>query len=133
MVKVARKRIQADEGDVLALDPGIRMWDLAFSGLNVFHYLDHKRLEEAIQKTAAIIKIGGYFIGDFITPDHIRWYPNVVYSKDKKIISLRTPRLIEENGSMFQESEIINIDYREDMRINYAGKHRAIFATSSSE
>ena len=124
MVQVARKRIQADEGDVLALDPGVRMWDLAFSGLNVFHYLDHNRLEEAIQKTAAIIKIGGYFIGDFITPDHIRWYPNVVYSNDKKIISLRTPRLIEENGSMFQESEIINIDYREDMRINYAGRHK---------
>ena len=124
MVQVARKRIQADEGDVLALDPGIRMWDMAFSGLNVFHYLDHRRLEEAIQKTASIIKSGGYFIGDFITPDHIRWYPNVVYSADKKIISLRTPRLIEQNGSMFQESEIINIDYRDEMRINYAGKHK---------
>ena len=54
MVTEARKRIQADPGDVLHLDPSIRLWDIAFSGLNVFHYLDHTRLEEAIQKN------GGY-------------------------------------------------------------------------
>ena len=125
MVQEANRRIQADVGDVLTLDPSIRMWDLAFSGLNVFHYLDHARLEEAIQKTAAIIKPGGYFIGDFITPDHIRWYPNVVYSADQKVISLRTPRLIEEDGRMFQESEIINIGFLGgEMEVSYAGKHK---------
>ncbi|HHG83718.1 MAG TPA: methyltransferase domain-containing protein [Bacteroidetes bacterium] len=125
MVNVSRKHIQADVGDVLQLDPSIRLWDVAFSGLNVFHYLDFSRLEEAIQKTAGIIRSGGWFVGDFITPDHIRWYPNVMYSKDKRIISLRTPQLIEEDGRVFQESEIINIDFSgESMQINYAGKHK---------
>ena len=125
MVQEAKKRIQADVGDVLTLDPGIRVWDLTFSGLNVFHYLDHTRLEEAIRKTAAIIRPGGFFIGDFITPDHIRWYPNVMYSPDRKIISLRTPKLLEENGRMFQESEITNISFTSgQMEISYAGKHR---------
>jgi len=125
MVVEARKRIQADVGDVLTLDPSIRMWDVAFSGLNVFHYIDHTRLEEAIRNTAAIIRSGGYFIGDFITPDHIRWYPNVLYSKEQDIISLRTPRLVETGGSVFQESEIVNISFRDGrMRVSYAGKHR---------
>lgn len=125
MVGVAQKRIQADVGNILTLDPSIRTWDMAFSGLNVFHYLDFTRLEEAIQKTAKVIKSGGYFIGDFITPDHIRWYPNVMYSEDKKIISLRTPQLIEENGRVFQESEITNVNFTgEQMRITYAGKHK---------
>ncbi len=125
MVQEARKRIRADVGNVLTLDPSIRMWDMAFSGLNVFHYLEHTRLQEAIEKTAAIIKPGGYFIGDFITPDHIRWYPNVMYSDDQKVISLRTPQLIEENGSVFQESEITNISYQDGpMKVTYAGKHR---------
>jgi len=125
MVNVARRRIQADVGDVLQLDPSIRLWDIAFSGLNVFHYLDHERLEEAVQKTASIVRPGGWFIGDFITPDHIRWYPNVMYSEDRKIISLRTPKLIEHQGRVFQESEIINLNFEgETMEINYAGKHR---------
>ncbi|MEZ5058922.1 MAG: hypothetical protein R2879_17955 [Saprospiraceae bacterium] len=125
MVQESQKYIRADVGDILTLNPSIRMWDFAFSGLNVFHYLDFTRLEESIQKTAAIINEGGYFIGDFITPDHIRWYPNVMYSEDQKVVSLRTPELIEENGRLFQESEIINIDFREEqMDINYAGKHR---------
>ncbi len=125
MVQEAKRRIQADVGDVLSLDPSIRMWDLAFCGLNVFHYLDHARLEEAIQKTAAIIKPSGYFIGDFITPDHIRWYPNVVYSANKNVASLRTPQLIEEDGCMFQESEITNIGFLDgEMEVSYAGKHK---------
>ncbi len=124
MVAEARRRIQADVGDILTLDPSVRTWDIAFSGLNVFHYIDHTRLEEAIRKTAAIVKPGGYFIGDFITPDHIRWYPNVMYSADRRVISLRTPELIEDNGSMFQRSEIINVSLRDGkMRLNYAGKH----------
>ena len=125
MIAEASQRIQAEVGDVLTLDPSIRMWDIAYSGLNVFHYLDHTRLEEAIQKTAAIIKPGGYFLGDFITPDHIRWYPNALFSEDEQIISLRTPELVEENGSVFQESEIINIRFQDGkMRVTYAGKHK---------
>lgn len=125
MVLEARKRIQADQGDVLVLDPTVRLWDIAYSGLNVFHYIDHAQLEQAIRKTASIVKKGGWFLGDFITPDHIRWYPNVLYSADKKIISLRTPSLIEDQGRTFQESEIINVDFSgEQLVVNYAGKHK---------
>ncbi len=125
MIEVARTRINADTGDLFELDPAVRMWDIAYSGLNVYQYIDHRKCADAIQKTADIVKPGGYFIGDFITPDHIRWYPNVMYSNDKKIISLRTPRLVEEKGSMFQYSEITNVDLsKEQMSINYAGEHR---------
>ncbi|MEL7121211.1 MAG: methyltransferase domain-containing protein [Bacteroidota bacterium] len=125
MVNEAKRRINADVGDVLTLDPDVKLWDIAYSGLNVFHYINHKLLKESIEKTAAIVKRGGYFIGDFITPDHIRWYPNVLISNDQKTISLRTPELIEENGSVFQRSEIINITNQEgEMVINYAGKHK---------
>ena len=124
MVSEAKKRIPARVGDILELDPDAGTWDLVYSGLNVFHYLDHQRLEEAIRRTAAVVEPGGYFFGDFITPDHIRWYPNVVYSADRKLISLRTPRLVEQGGHLFQESEIINLSFREEqMEINYAGKH----------
>ena len=125
MVEEARKRIKADTGDLFDLDPDIRMWDIAYSGLNVYQYIDHKKCADAIQKTADIVRPGGYFLGDFITPDHIRWYPSVMYSSDKQIVSLRTPRLVEENGSMFQYSDITNVNFTDpQMTINYAGEHR---------
>ena len=124
MISEAKKRIHADVGDLLGLDPQVKKWDLAFSGLNVYQYLPHNRLEEAIQKTAAILNEGGIFLGDFITPDHIRWYPNVMYSGDQKVVSLRTPELIEEDGVSFQRSEILNISFLEgEMDVHYAGKH----------
>jgi SAM-dependent methyltransferase len=125
MVKVARRRMQADVGDILHLDPSVRLWDMAFSGLNVYQYLPHEQLPEAIRRTAGILKPGGYFVGDFITPDHIRWYPNVMYSEDKQIISLRTPELVEEDGRVFQASDIVNLDYRSgQLQVHYAGRHR---------
>lgn len=124
MVSEASRRIRAEVGDVLAFEAEGKTWDVAFSGLNVFHYLDFTRLEEAIHRTADRVSPGGYFIGDFITPDHIRWYPNLMYSADKQVISLRTPRLVEDNGRAFQESEIININFGDgEMELNYAGKH----------
>jgi predicted metal-dependent enzyme (double-stranded beta helix superfamily)/SAM-dependent methyltransferase len=125
MVLEARKRIQADQGDVLTLDSTVKLWDIAYSGLNVFHYINHTQLKEAIVKTASIVKKGGWFMADFITPDHMRWYSNVLYSADKKVISLRTPSLIEEQGCVFQESEIVNLDFSgEQLAVNYAGKHK---------
>jgi SAM-dependent methyltransferase len=125
MVEEARRRMHADVGDVLTLDPDIQTWDVAFSGLNVFQYLDFRRTEEAIQKTAAIIKPAGIFIGDFITPDHIRWYPNVMSSEDGRVISFRSPRLIEEEGRIFQESEITNVSFlNEEMEVDYSGIHK---------
>ncbi|MCB9301370.1 MAG: methyltransferase domain-containing protein [Lewinellaceae bacterium] len=124
MVTEARRRIRAELGDILAYDGEGKQWDIAFSGLNVFHYLNYERLEEAIQRTAALLQPGGYFIGDFIAPDHIRWYPNLMYSADKQVISLRTPQLVEDKGRVFQESEIMNINFGEGrMELNYAGKH----------
>jgi len=129
MVSEAQKRIHADVGDVLTLDPEIKKWDLAFSGLNVYQYLPYQQLEEAIQKTADILHDDGLFLGDFITPDHIRWYPNVMFGPDKKVISLRTPRLTEENGASLQESEITNVHFLDDrMDVHYAGKHKRFLA-----
>ncbi len=125
MVEVARKRIRAEQGDILAFDQDGKSWDIAFTGLNVFHYLPSGRMQEAIEKTAGLLPVGGLFFGDFITPDHIRWYPNTMYSADRNIISLRTPQLIEDEGRMYQESEILNIAFRDGkMELNYAGRHK---------
>jgi SAM-dependent methyltransferase/predicted metal-dependent enzyme (double-stranded beta helix superfamily) len=125
MLAVANRRIQARKGDIFELNADMGSWDVVFSGLNVFHYLDHNRFEEAIQRAAGVVKPGGWFVGDFITPDHIRWYPNVVFSDDYQTISLRTPALLEEEGHIFQESEIVNIRFQDgQMRVSYAGKHR---------
>lgn len=125
MLDVASQRIQAHKGDILELSPESGSWDFAFSGLNVFHYLDHNRFEEAVRRSAAVIRPGGWFLGDFITPDHIRKYPNVAYSADMQTLSLRTPVLVEEEGHMFQQSEIVNIRFQDGkMRVSHAGKHR---------
>jgi SAM-dependent methyltransferase/predicted metal-dependent enzyme (double-stranded beta helix superfamily) len=124
MVQVANRRIHAIHADLLKWKTN-QQFDLAYSGLNVFHYLPHQELENAIIKTGELIKKGGWFVGDFITPDHIRWYPNLMLSDDSKVISLRTPSLVEEQGRMFQESEIINISFQgNEMEVHYAGKHK---------
>ncbi len=124
MVKVAAQHILAETGDALELDPAVQMWDLTFCGLNVFQYLDHQYLADAIRKAAEITKPGGYFFGDFITPDHIRWYPHVIYSACERIISLRSPQLIEKENHMYQRSRIINVNrLRDQMRITYEGEH----------
>lgn len=124
MVREARKHIRADEGNILDLDPEVRKWELIFSSLNVYHYLPAEKLEEGIQRTAAILEEGGWFVADFICPDHIRWYPNVLTAPDEQIISVRTPQLVERDGLMYQESEIINVDFTtERMQVFYAGKH----------
>ena len=124
MVDIAKTRIQAEQGDVLDLDPAIAQWDIAYTGLNVLHYVDHELFEESIQRTASIVRPGGFFFGDFITPDHIRWYPNLMTSSDSTILSLRTPQLKESEGRMYMESHIINLDFsRDTVFINDAGSH----------
>lgn len=125
MVQVAGERIPAKQGNILQLEPSAQVFDWALSSLNVFQYLPAAQLEEAVQRTAALIRSGGYFVGDFITPDHLRWYPQVIFSPREDVISLRQPQLVEEEGRMFQESEIINLDFRGGrLRVDYAGKHR---------
>ena len=63
-----------------------------FCGLNVFQYLGPGKLEPAVAEAARVLRPGGYFIGDFITPDHIRCYAHVVQSASERMISLRQPR-----------------------------------------
>ena len=78
-------------------------------------------LEKAIEVTAHITK--EYFIGDFITPDHIRTYPHVIQSE--KVISLRNPVLVEKSNLTFQESEIINVSRNTDkLIVTHEGKHQ---------
>lgn len=124
MVKVAQTRINAEVGDALELDPAIRMWDLTFCGLNVFQYVDHAFLQQVIEQVARITQPGGHFFGDFITPDHIRWYPNAMYSDCGNIVSLRSPELIEKDNYMYQRSSIINVSKTTGkMRITNEGQH----------
>ena len=125
MIAEAQRRIRAEVGDILQLDPAAGQWDVVFSGLNVFHYLPAADLPAAIARVAAVLRPGGTFVGDFITPDHIRWYPHCLYSADGTIVSLRSPQLVEAEGRMYQESDIINVDGRgETVEITYAGRHR---------
>ena len=65
MVDIAKTRIQAEQGDVLDLDPAIAQWDIAFTGLNVLHYVDHELFEESIQRTASIRSAGRVFLWRF--------------------------------------------------------------------
>jgi predicted metal-dependent enzyme (double-stranded beta helix superfamily)/SAM-dependent methyltransferase len=124
MVEEAAKRINAVEANFLDWRDE-RQWDIIMSGLNVYQYIPAKDFEKAIAKTAELLNQGGYFVGDMITPDHIRWYPNVMMSEDRSIISMRTPEIIEEGGIQYQQSDIINVNFRSDeMEVHYAGKHR---------
>ncbi len=122
MVQVASRRITAKAEDILAL--GDQTWDVTYCGLNVFQYLSPETLDEALAVTAQITRPGGYFFGDFITPDHIRTYPHVIRSKTGDIISLRNPVLIEEGNYTFQQSEILNVSRNNDrLLITNEGKH----------
>ncbi len=124
MIKEASKHIRAEVGDALELDPAVQMWDLTYCGLNVFQYVDHQFLENVIRKAAQITNSGGYFFGDFITPDHIRWYPNTIFSNCGQIASLRSPRLIEKDNHTYQRSSIINVNKMDGkVRVTYEGEH----------
>lgn len=127
-VAEAQKRgLRAQVGDCLEMGPELYgEHDVAFAGLNVFHYLPAERMAEAVERTASVLRPGGFFFGDFITPDHIRWYPNVMYGgADKRVVSLRTPRLVQEGGKMYQQSSIVNLDFRADRAVlNDAGTHK---------
>ena len=123
MINVASQRIRAEVGDLLDLDPKEGLWDIAYHGLNVFQYLDHHYFEESVRKVASVLKPGGYFVGDFITSDHIRWYPNVMYSKGNDVVSLRTPQLVEKENCVYQRARIINVSFHDKMRISDEGSY----------
>lgn len=125
MVRVASARTRAMQADLFEWDAQGRRFDVAFSGLNVFHYLDHRRFGEAVREAANLVVPGGSFVGDFITPDHVRSYPNLILSEDGQVASLRTPTVVEEDGHMFQESDIVNVDRGGGrLRVDHAGRHR---------
>ncbi|MBP0019211.1 MAG: methyltransferase domain-containing protein [Cyanobacteria bacterium SBLK] len=122
MVQIASQKIEARVENILDIDKETDRWDICFSGLNVFQYLRQPDMETAIANTAKITKNGGYFLGDFITPDHIRWYPNVIATDN--VISLRQPTLLEQNHNTFQQSKIINISKQSGtLRITDEGNH----------
>jgi SAM-dependent methyltransferase/predicted metal-dependent enzyme (double-stranded beta helix superfamily) len=124
MVEVARHRIAADTGDMFELGALGRTFDLAYSGLNVLQYTTPARFEEAVASIASVVRPGGRFLGDFITPDHIRGYPNLVRSACGEVLSLRTPRLVERDGSLLQRSEITNVSFVGGRtRIEHVGAH----------
>ncbi|CAI2717196.1 methyltransferase domain-containing protein [Nitrospina watsonii] len=123
MVKVAERRIHAWEGDLLDLKEC--EWDVTFNGLNVFQYLLPQEMEQAVRTAARITRPGGHFVGDFITPDHIRVYPHVIRSKCGKVISLRQPELIEDGGHLFQRSAILNVSrLHGTLQLTDEGRHR---------
>ncbi|MEO1712733.1 MAG: class I SAM-dependent methyltransferase, partial [Bacteroidota bacterium] len=111
MVRRARTRINADVGDVLTLDPAIRMWDVVFAGHRVYHYVNHEKLQSAIQKAVNIIQPGGYFVGEFVTPDHSRTYSNIQYSSDQQVVSLRQGELVEKEGLVYHRTQVTNVDF----------------------
>lgn len=122
MVSEASGRIPARKINILEMNSGEKQYDVTFQGLNVFQYLDADDLEVSIRKTAELTKSGGIFFGDFVTTDHIRWYPHIIRSEN--VISLRKPRLVEKNKKTYQESEIINVSRLDgSFRITYEGKH----------
>jgi len=122
MVKIASTKINAAVGNILEMQGEETKFDLSFASLNVFQYLPQMMMEKAIQKTAEVTQKGGSFAGDFITSDHIRWYPNVITSDN--VISLRQPLLLEENHNTLQQSEIINVSKMHGkLQITYEGKH----------
>jgi len=124
MINVAKTRIHAKELDALEIDTLDQKFDVAFSGLNVFHYIGHENLELAIEKASNVINSGGYFIGDFITSDHIREYPNLIVSDDEQVISLHSPSLEEKEGRTYQCSTILNVRTEADkMHFTHEGRH----------
>ncbi len=121
MVKVASSRIRAEEADLLKFSPEAD-FDIVFQGLNVFQYMGVRGFEGAVRKSADLLKKGGVFLGDFVTPDHIRLYPNLIVSEN--VISLRQPELIYNDSNTFQRSEIINVNILNgETSVTYEGKH----------
>jgi SAM-dependent methyltransferase len=122
MVKIAARRINAKKEDITRL-VFKKKYDIVFSGLNVLQYINSDDFRNAILNAGKATKSKGVFFGDFIAPDHIRWYPNVLITEN--VISLREPSLIEVNNHSYQSSEIINLNkLNNTIQISYEGIHK---------
>ena len=121
MVEVARARTNVRRGGLLDLCEDWGSYDVSFC--NSYQYLRHEDFSDAVGRMASITKPGGLCIGEFITQDHTRWYPNVVFAEDDLVVSLRKPTLHERGGCTYQHSEILNISRLDRMRITDEGTH----------
>ncbi len=125
MVELASRRLPSRQADLLRLPRDLGTFDVLYSGLNVLQYLPPEGLETAIAQAAGHLRAGGYFVGDFIAPNHIEQYPNAILSADKTVLSLRTPQLVQEGPFTFQLSAIINVDMLGgQLYLHDAGRHR---------
>ena len=70
MISVANERINAYVQDFLKMEQSAQ-YDILFSGLNVFQYMNPAQFENAIRKSSELVSTGGFFVGDFIDPSHI--------------------------------------------------------------
>ena len=122
MLSVAKQRAEVRQAGLLEIDENYRDFEITFC--NSYQYLDHADFERAVQNMLAATKVGGHSIAEFITYDHVRWYPNVIYSEDDLVVTLRTPTLHEADGFTYQESNIINVSRIDGMRITHEGVHR---------
>lgn len=128
MLTVASKRAETRLAGLLDLDESFGQFDVTYC--NSYQYLNHEDLEEAIRRMFDVTKRGGLCISEFISVDHVRWYPNVIISEDDTVISLRNPTLTERNGCTYQENEIININRLNGLRITYESTHRRFLCSS---
>ena len=122
MLAVAATRTNVRQAGLLEIGTGFEPFDVSFC--NSFQYLRHEAFDTAVENMYKVTRPGGLCIGEFISQDHIRWYPNVVFSENDLVVSLRTPSLAERGGHTYQQSEIINVSRFDTMRITHEGVHK---------
>ena len=127
MLAVAATRTNVRQAGLLDIGKGFESFDISFC--NSFQYLPHEDFDTAVENMFAVTKPGGLCIGEFISQDHIRWYPNVVFSENDLVVSLRTPSFRERGGHAYQENEIINVSRLDKMRITHEGIHRRLMVS----
>ena len=127
MLAVATTRTKVQQAGLLDIGKGFEPFDISFC--NSFQYLPHEDFDAGVENMFAVTKPGGLCIGEFISQDHIRWYPNVVFSENDLVVSLRTPSFRERGGHTYQENEIINVSRLDKMRITHEGIHRRLMVS----
>ena len=127
MLEIARERAPVQLASLPTLPIDCDPFDIVFC--NSYQYLTHQDLEPSIERVYEMTRPGGLCINEFITQDHIRWYPNVVFSDGHMVVSLRNPTLHEQDGYTYQESEIINVSRLGRLRVTYEGVHRRVLVS----
>lgn len=100
---------------LLELNENFGQFDVTFC--NRFQFLHPREFLGAVRRTQQVTKPGGICICEFVAGDHIRSYPNLIVSDNDRLISLRTPVLVQRDGWTIQESEVINIHRHNGIRI----------------